>query len=225
MKTVQLSIIMGILIVVAITVGIVLLNHASYQPKCIEGRLPNGTCAGPISIELGTSERFVRMECDTPYIPPTIQIVTLPNGTTLTVNKIPVFLMKPNSTGKICTKNWSYDKSINYSGKVMAGIGKGNSAFSDVTISPFPNNIDIDHSMNKTIAYTITTSKDAGFYRINPMFSNCGGFPLAVGYDASHLFDNDFPWLWDVLPCPFGGIGVQVTGLSGIDVAYITKVY
>lgn len=225
MKTLHLSIIIGIGIVAVITSGIFLINYESYKPMCAEGRLPNGTCAGPVEIELGTSERFVRMKCDTPYVPPMIQTITLPNGTTHTVNKIPVFLMKPNSTGKICTENWSFGESINYSGKVIAGIGKDNSEFSDVTISPFPNNIDIDHSMNKTITYTITTSKDAGFYRINPMFSNCGGFPLAVGYDTSHLFDNDFPWLWDVLPCPFGGIGVQVTGLSGIDVAYITKVY
>lgn len=225
MKTLHLGIITSLGIVAVITSGIFLINYESYKPQCIEGRLPNGTCAGPIAIDLGTSEKFIRMECDTPYVPSTIQTITLPNGTIHTVNKIPVFLMKPNSTGKICTKNWSYSNSINYSGKVIAGIGKGNSEFSDVTINPFPNNINVDHSMNKTITYTITTSKDVGFYRINTMFSNCGGFPLAVGYDESHLFDNDFPWLWDTLPCPFGGIGVQVTGVSGIDVVYITKVY
>jgi hypothetical protein len=224
MKTLHLGMIISIGIAV-ITSGIFLINYGSHTPTCIEGRLPNGTCAGPIAIELGTSEKFVRMECDTPYVPPAIQTITLPNGTVRTINKIPVFLMQPNSTGKVCTKNWSYYDSTNYSGKVLAGIGKGSSEFSNVTISPFPNNIDVNHSMNKTIAYTITTSKNAGFYRINPMFSNCGGFPLAVGYDKSHLFDNDFPWLWDTLPCPFIGIGVQVTGVSGIDVAYITKVY
>ena len=61
------------------------------------------------------------------------------------------------------------------------------------------------------IDYTITTSKDAnGFYQINPMFFNCGGLPLAIGYNSSHSFDNDFPWVWDVLTYLFSDIEVHM---------------
>jgi len=56
MKTLYLSIIVGIPVIVAIAVGIVLLNSASYQPMCIEGRLSNGTCAGPVAIDLGITD-------------------------------------------------------------------------------------------------------------------------------------------------------------------------
>ncbi|MBI3640316.1 MAG: hypothetical protein HY223_08390 [Thaumarchaeota archaeon] len=187
MKTLHLSIIVGIPVCVLVIFGILFFNMPS-KPMCQEG--------------------------------------ILPNGTTLTVNKVPIFLMKPNSTGKICIKNWSYNKSFNYSGKTSAGISKDDSTTSDVTIIAFPSDITVDTTENKTIVYTITTSKDAsGFYRISPMFFSCSSLPLAVGYDSSHSFDNDFPWLWETYPCPFGGILVQVVELSGIDVGYITKVY
>jgi len=79
---------------------------------------------------------------------------------------------------------------------------------------------------NKTIIHTITASKYAkGFFEISPMFFNCMGLPLAVGYNSTHSFDNDFPWLLDTPPCPFGGIQSQIIGISGIDVAYIKKEY
>src|SRR2546427_4487491 len=48
MKTLHLSIIAGVPVVIAIMVGIFLVNYESPKPMCIEGRLPNGTCAGPI---------------------------------------------------------------------------------------------------------------------------------------------------------------------------------
>lgn len=94
---------------------------------------------------------------------------------------------------------------------------------------PYPESIVVDNT-TKTIVYTIITSKDAnGFYKINTTFDSCGGgIPLAVGYDSSHLFDNDFPWLGQTYPCPFSSfqsVQTQITGLTGIDVAYITKVY
>jgi len=133
--------------------------------------------------------------------------------------------MKPNSTGKICTNNWRIAPEMNYSGKVITGIGKDSSAAQDVTIVADPDTITISDT-NKTIVYAITASKDAtGFYRFSPMFSNCGGIPLAIGYDSTHSFDNDFPWLWETVPCPLSLADTEITGLTGIDVAYITKEY
>lgn len=140
--------------------------------------------------------------------------------------------MKPNSTGKICITNniasQSTDQSV-ISAKTTAGVSKENSETSDVTVIPYPKSIVIDN-ITKTIVYTITTSKDAdGFYRITTTFDFCAsGIPLAVGYNSSHLFDNDFPWLGQTYPCPFNSfqsVQTQITGLTGIDVAYITKEY
>jgi hypothetical protein len=167
------------------------------------------------------------LQCENKFKPKPFEHIVFPNGTSLTVNYVPVFLMKPDSIGKICITNWSIDKSSNYSGKTTAGVSKDNSVTSDVTIVPYPESITIDSNTNKTIVYTITTSKEAnGFYRTSPMFDYCAnGLPLAVGYNSSHSFDNDFPWLWESLPCPFNPFARQVVGLTGIDVAYITKVY
>jgi hypothetical protein len=148
-----------------------------------------------------------------------------PNGTALTINEVPVFLMQPNSTGTICIQNWSIESGNGYSGNTTAGASKGDSIASDITIIPHPDSITIDNT-NKTIAYTISTSNEAnGFYRVSPMFFSCSGIPLAVGYNSSHVFDDDFPWLWETLPCPFSGINTKIVGLTNIDVAYITKVY
>src|SRR6185312_10882154 len=52
MKTLHLVIITAIGIVAVITSGIFLLNYESVKPTCIEGRLPNGTCAGPVAMDL-----------------------------------------------------------------------------------------------------------------------------------------------------------------------------
>ena len=164
-------------------------------------------------------------ECDIKFTPKPFEFKVFPNGTSLTVNYVPVFLMKQNSTGKICTNNWRTIPEMNYSGKVTTGIGKDDSTTQDVTVASSPDTITIDNT-NKTIMYTITASKNSsGFYRFSPMFSNCGGIPIAIGYDSTHSFDNDFPWLGETVPCPLPVANTEITGLTGIDVAYITKEY
>jgi len=188
-----------------------------------------------IQSQTGKQSRTVdaaALQCENEFKPRESQHTTLPNGTSLTTNYVPVFLMKPNSTGKICITNNIASQSTDQSfilAKTTSGISKENSETSDVTVVPYPESIVIDNT-TKTIVYTIITSKDAnGFYRINTTFDFCGGgIPLAVGYNSSHLFDNDFPWLGQTYPCPFSSfqsVQTQITGLTGIDVAYITKVY
>lgn len=172
-----------------------------------------------------TGDDGLSYPCENEFKPRDFEFTQFPNGTSHTINYVPVLLMKPNSTGKICVNNWLTSPEMDYSGKVIAGIGKINSVVDDVTVEAFPDTITLDNT-NKTIAYTITASKESGgFYRFNPMFSNCGGIPLAIGYNLTHSFDNDFPWLWEVLPCPFSIANYQITGLTGIDIAYITKEY
>src|SRR5437660_8476919 len=68
MKTLHLSIIVGVPAVIAITVGIVLLNYESYKPMCIEGRLPNGTCAGPDVINAGNVSNISTQETSYLYL-------------------------------------------------------------------------------------------------------------------------------------------------------------
>jgi hypothetical protein len=176
-------------------------------------------------LQIETTVQTAGSQCNTEFIPKPFELKVFPNGTSVTVNYTPVFLMKPNSTGKICTNNWRTIPGMSYSGKVITGIGKDSSAAQDVTVIPTPNTITIDDT-NKTIVYTITASKaSGGFYRFSPMFSNCGGIPIAIGYDSTHSFDNDFPWLWETVPCPPPIASTVITGLTGIDVTYITKEY
>lgn len=56
MKTLHLGIITTIGIVALITFGIFLINYKSSTPMCIEDRLSNGTCAGPVAIDLGITD-------------------------------------------------------------------------------------------------------------------------------------------------------------------------
>ncbi len=181
---------------------------------------------GKIRLLVNTENKSnLSKECDIKFTPKPFELKVFPNGTSLTIDYTPVFLMKPNSTGKICTNNWRTISEMNYSGKVIAGIGKDSSVTQDVTVVASPDTITIDNT-NKTIVYTITASNgSSGFYRFSPMFSNCGGIPIAIGYDLTHSFDNDFPWLWETVPCPLPVANTEITGLTGIDVAYITKEY
>src|SRR5574340_744241 len=55
MKTLQLAIIVGISVCVLAIFGILFFNMQS-KPMCQEGILPNGTCAGPAMITLGTND-------------------------------------------------------------------------------------------------------------------------------------------------------------------------
>jgi hypothetical protein len=215
MKTLYLSIIIGLCVTITVTSFLFV----------VEITRPSNVFHS--SSEEQTVMHTTGLQCENEFKPKPFEIKVLPNGTSLTINYIPVFLMKPNSTGKVCINNWPVDKTFGYTGKTSAGVGNGNSQTFDITVIPYPSEITIDSTSNKTIVYTITTSSQAhGFYRVSPMFDNCaGGIPLAIGYNSSHLFDKDFPWLWETYPCPFGGINTQIIGLTGIDVAYITKVY
>jgi hypothetical protein len=194
--------------------------------------VPNSWNKGKIIVLPHPIQSTTQPLCDTQYKPRETQHVTFPNGTSLTTNYVPVFLMKSNSTGKICITNniasQSTDQS-SISAKTTSRVSKDDSETSDVIVVPYPENIIVDNT-TKTIVYTITTSNVAnGFYRISTTFDFCGsGIPLAVGYNSSHLFDNDFPWLGQTIPCPFNSfqsVQTQITGLTGIDVAYITKEY
>ncbi|MDE1843683.1 MAG: hypothetical protein KGH95_08545, partial [Thaumarchaeota archaeon] len=55
MKTLHLAIIVGISVCVLAIFGILFFNMQS-KPMCQEGILPNGTCAGPVMITLGTND-------------------------------------------------------------------------------------------------------------------------------------------------------------------------
>lgn len=55
MKTLHLGIITAIGIITVITSGLFLINE-SPAPMCAEGRLSNGTCAGPVAIDLGITD-------------------------------------------------------------------------------------------------------------------------------------------------------------------------
>jgi len=121
-----------------------------------------GTDVGITVKPRNSTEQFSRNSaCETEFKPKPFEIKVLPNGTSLTINYVPVFLMKPNSTGKVCINNWSYDKSYDYSGKAIPGTSSMyNSAISYVVITAFPENISVNSVTNTTIVYTITTSKD-----------------------------------------------------------------
>lgn len=169
----------------------------------------------------------VESECENEFKPKEFQTGVFPNGTSYTVTYVPVFLLKPNSTGKICINNWSYNKSYDWAGKTFEEPWQYcQGAYSCIQVTPSPQNITVNSVTNTTIVYTISSSgSQKGLFEVSPLFYDCTGLPVAVGYDSSHLFDNDFPWLWKTVPCYFSGVHSEIIGTSGIDVAYITKEY
>jgi len=240
-KTLHLSIIVGVPVVMAIMVGIFLLNYESYKPMCIEGRLPNGTCAGPISIE-ETSDMLSKHYCGNFY--------TVPENKTI-LNTVPVLLMKSNSTTcarltftifsnyndcngptncqhlfplapMLFIRNLHYEKN---GGSFSITPGKDyTNSFKIITA---PDMIDLANNplgANFTATYVIRPLPNAtGFYDQSIPRLVCERYPLAVGYAADQVNASNFSYI-DPLnpPCESGTYMLTKVEVSGMDYKQVT---
>ncbi|HEU5220997.1 MAG TPA: hypothetical protein VFU58_02955 [Candidatus Nitrosotalea sp.] len=209
MKTLHLAIITGISITV-ILVGT--FSYESYKPMCIEGRLANGTCAGPVSI-VETSDTLSNHYCKNFYVVPE-------NKTYL--NTVPVLLMKSNSTA--CAR-LTFTISSNYNDCNGANcqhvlslapmlfirdlhyekngdsfsITQGKDYTNSFKIIAAPDTVDLaDYPLgtNFTATYVISPLQNAtGFYDQSLPRYLCERYPLAVGYTKDQVNSSDFSYI------------------------------
>ena len=129
---------------------------------------------------------------------------------------VAVLYMPTNSTGKICATYHNPDSPTQSSVRVFAAKDVQQMA-SEITTSAYP---EIVPTGNSTIVYDIKTGSQAGFYGMSFF---CGSIPFAIGYDnQSGIILDDFPWLYKNDICLSQTNVFQITGLSGIDVKYVT---
>jgi hypothetical protein len=241
MKTLHFSIIAGVPAVIAITVGIVLLNYESYKPMCVEGRLPNGTCAGPISIE-DTSGTLSNHYCGNFY--------TVPENKTY-LNTVPVLLMKSNSTAcarltftissnyndcngpTSCQHIFSLASMLSISnlhnekngGSFRVTQGKDyTNSFKIITV---PNMVDLANyplGANFTVTYIIRPLPNAtGFYDQSIPRLVCERYPLAVGYAADQVNASNFSYIDPLNPSCVSGVSMLTkVEVSGMDYKQVT---
>lgn len=230
---------MGISIT-TILVGTLLFSYESYKPMCVEGRLANGTCAGPISIE-ETSDTLSSHYCGNFY--------TVPENKTY-LNTVPVLLMKSNSTAcarltftiasnyKDCNgpncqhtlslvpmlsiRNLNYEKN-NGSFSITPGKDYTNS----FKIIAAPDTFDLaNYSLgtNFTATYIISPLPNAtGFYDQSIPKLVCEHYPLAVGYMKDQVNSSDFSYV-DTFgsTCASSTAMLTKVEVSGMDYKMIT---
>jgi hypothetical protein len=132
---------------------------------------------------------------------------------------VAVLYMPVNSTGKICATYHNPDSPVQSSVQVFAAKDIQQMA-SEITTSAYP---DIVPTGNSTIVYDVKTGSQAGLYGMSFF---CNSIPFAVGYDnQSRIILDDFPWLYKNDICLSQTNVFQITGLSGIDVKYVTEAH
>jgi len=156
-------------------------------------------------ISLHTMSTAPSAPCDTPYPKSNVGIAVL--------------YMQTNSTGKICATYHNPDSPTQSSVRVFEAKDVQQMASEIITSA----NPDIVPTGNSTIVYDIKTGSQAGLYGMSFF---CGSIPFAVGYDnQSGIILDDFPWLYKNDICLSQTNVFQITGLSGIDVKYVTVVH
>lgn len=155
--------------------------------------------------------------CQTQYVEkPSVSSPVYPNGTIITTDYVPVLYMSQNSTGVLCV---NYDSSQPNPASIR--IFEASNMSRDANFSHYASPDTILQG-NSTVAYTISTNNQSGFYGIS--FS-CGGFPFAVGYNnQSRITTDDFPWYYQVFHCGVITYNYKISGLTGIGVYQIKTI-
>jgi len=130
---------------------------------------------------------------------------------------IAVFYMPTNSIGKVCVRYHNLNNTP--TGIGMRIFEANNIAQNASNVTSWTDNSTLEGDANKTIVYFIKTGTKVGFYGAS---LNCGGFPLAVGYDAnSTITASDFPWIGQTFHCGVITYDSHIEGTTGIGVKYI----
>ncbi|HEU5221844.1 MAG TPA: hypothetical protein VFU58_07265 [Candidatus Nitrosotalea sp.] len=134
---------------------------------------------------------------------------------------IAVLYMPVNSIGKICVQYHNLNNTPTSIGMRIFEANDLTQNASNVTAWTYDSTLEAN--ANKTIVYFIKTGTSAGFYGAS---LNCGGIPLAVGYDAnSTITASDFPWVGHVFNCGIITYESHMEGTAGIGVRYIPYSY
>lgn len=130
---------------------------------------------------------------------------------------VAVMYMPTNSIGKICVRYYNVNNTP--TGVGMRIFEANNLTQNAHNVTAWTYDSTLEGNANKTIVYFIKTGNTTGFYGAS---LNCGGIPLAVGYNAnSTITASDFPWAGKVFHCGVITYDSKIEGTSGIGVKYI----
>lgn len=130
---------------------------------------------------------------------------------------VAVLYMPTNIIGKICVQ---YHNLNNTPTTIGMRIFEANDLTHNATsVTAWTYDSTLEANANKTVVYFMKTGNKTGFYGAS---LNCGGFPLAVGYDNnSAITANNFPWIGQVFHCGVITYDSHIESTTGIGVKYI----
>ncbi|MDE1863705.1 MAG: hypothetical protein KGI33_12465 [Thaumarchaeota archaeon] len=136
----------------------------------------------------------------------------------LPVNGQIVYVIKPNTTGKILVNytNLSPDidaelNTIPYNGTTAGEIHTENLK---VTANPDT----VPHKESLVATYEITSRNDTGIYWLQ--LDSCAFIPIAISADQSQITSSDLHFPTSGLRCPVSFVEYKVVGVSNIAAAY-----
>ena len=134
---------------------------------------------------------------------------------------VAVLYMPTNIIGKICVQ---YHNLNNAPTTIGMRIFEANDLTHNATnVTAWTYDSTLEANANKTVVYFIKTGNKTGFYGVS---LNCGGIPLAVGYDNnSAITASNFPWIGQVFHCGAITYDSHIEGTTGIGVRYIPYSY
>lgn len=174
-----------------------------------------------ILIERGWASPIIGISFGSQYTSkiPDLPVLFMPCDTPFSQSDtgVAVLYMPTNSIGKICVRYYNVNDTP--TGIGMRIFEANNLAQNASDVTAWTDNSILEGNANKTIVYFIKTGAKVGFYGAS---LNCGGFPLAVGYNAtSTITASDFPWIGKTFHCGVITYDSHIEGTTGIGIKYI----
>jgi len=199
--------------------------------------LTNVTSSGASTSTVSTGESSSTISpapCALSYRVPPSNVTTLANGTQITENEIPAFVMGTGSTMELCVEYTNDFPNPPYSFYPTITALQWTSCFptcespaaENFSTSASPASILISQGQSIVVDYTISAGKNStglvGLYQGG--YLRCIRIPVAVGYLPSQVNASEFPGYGSADTfCPPSPLEVQVIGYTGGSVVYLTE--
>lgn len=172
--------------------------------------------------------------CALSYRVPPSNVTTLANGTQITENATPAFVMGAGSTMELCVEYTNGFPNPPYSFSLTITALQWTSCFptcespaaKNFSTSASTATILLSQGQSWVVEYTISAGENStgyvGLYQ-GYYLRGCIRIPVAVGYLPSQVNASDFPGYGSGDPfCPPSQFEVQIIGYTGGSVAYLT---
>ena len=217
-------------VLAALVAGLLIGSAATYAISTLSQASSSSTSA------LSTAESPSTISpapCALSYRVPPSNVTTLANGTQITENAIPAFVMGTGSTMELCLEYTNAVPSIPHLlTPTIAALQWAscyptcNSPARNFTTNASPVSILFSQGESIVVEYTISAGENStGFVGLSEgYYLECASIPVAVGYPSSQVNASDFPGYGSIVGgCPGSPVEAQIIGYTGGSVVYLAE--